>query len=179
MMLATAVQHAEGGGMSVPDFLFLLIAILVSAKILGELAERMGQPAVLGELLAGVLLGSSVFGLVDPSVEIVHLLAEIGVVLLLFQIGLETNLGQLLRVGPASSAVAAIGAVVDRRTGRSVPNRRRSPGCMPAISAFIRSLNVKYIGSSVACVISGCTSVGPGRNARPNGRVTRSPRRRW
>jgi Kef-type K+ transport system membrane component KefB len=92
MMLAAAVQHAEGGGMSVPDFLLLLIAILVSAKVLGELAERIGQPAVLGELVAGVLLGQSLFGLVDPSVEMVHLLAEIGVVLLLFQIGLETNL---------------------------------------------------------------------------------------
>jgi Kef-type K+ transport system membrane component KefB len=45
--------------MSVPEFLFLLVAILVSAKLLGELAEKVGQPAVLGELLAGVLLGGS------------------------------------------------------------------------------------------------------------------------
>lgn len=112
MMLAAAVQHAEGGGMSVPDFLFLLIAILVSAKVLGELAEKIGQPAVLGELLAGVLLGQSLFGIVNPSVEMVHLLAEVGVVLLLFQIGLETNLGQLLQVGTASTAVAAVGVAL-------------------------------------------------------------------
>lgn len=112
MMVATAFQHVEGGGMSVPDFLFLLIAILVSAKVLGELAERMGQPAVLGELLAGVILGSSLLGVVDPGVEVVHLLAEVGVVLLLFQIGLETNLGQLLQVGAASTAVAAVGVVL-------------------------------------------------------------------
>jgi Kef-type K+ transport system membrane component KefB len=117
MMLAAAVQHAEGGGMSVPEFLFLLVAILVSAKVLGELAERIGQPAVLGELLAGVLLGQSILGIVDPGVEMVHLLAEVGVILLLFQIGLETNLGQLLRVGTASSAVAVVGVALPFTAG--------------------------------------------------------------
>jgi Kef-type K+ transport system membrane component KefB len=98
--------------MSVPDFLFLLVAILVAAKLLGELAEKVGQPAVLGELLAGVLLGSSVLGILDPNVEVIHLLAEVGVVLLLFQIGLETNLPRLLKVGPAAAAVAVTGVVV-------------------------------------------------------------------
>ncbi|HSJ09939.1 MAG TPA: cation:proton antiporter [Longimicrobiales bacterium] len=98
--------------MSVPDFLFLLVAILVAAKLLGELAEKVGQPAVLGELLAGVLLGSSVLGVLDPNVEVIHLLAEVGVVLLLFQIGLETNLPRLLKVGTAAAAVAVTGVVV-------------------------------------------------------------------
>ena len=111
------VQEAEvaaevGHGLTVPEFLFLLIAILVSAKVLGELAERIGQPAVLGELLAGVLLGGSVLGILDPTLEVVHLLAEVGVVLLLFQIGLETNLARLLQVGGASAAVAIVGVVL-------------------------------------------------------------------
>ncbi|HEX6132496.1 MAG TPA: cation:proton antiporter [Longimicrobiales bacterium] len=97
--------------MTVPEFLFLLIAILVSAKLLGELAEKIGQPAVLGELLAGVLLGGSVLGVLDPNIEVIHLLAEVGVILLLFQIGLETNLGRLLKVGPAAAAVATTGVV--------------------------------------------------------------------
>jgi Kef-type K+ transport system membrane component KefB len=144
MMLAAAVQHAEGGGMSVPDFLLLLIAILVSAKVLGELAEKIGQPAVLGELVAGVVLGQSVFGLVDPSVEIVHLLAEVGVILLLFQIGLETNLGQLLQVGTASTAVAAVGVA------------------LPFVAGFYvcQALGLELLPSLVASAALTATSVG-------------------
>ena len=53
----------------VPGFLGLLAIVFASAKILGALAQRLGQPAVLGELLAGVLLGGSVLGLVDPTQE--------------------------------------------------------------------------------------------------------------
>lgn len=113
MIVAIAVPAAAAEtGMSVPEFLILLVAMLVSAKILGELAEKIGQPAVLGELVAGVILGASLLGLVDPRAEIVHLLAEVGVVLLLFQIGLETNLGRLLQVGPASAVVALVGVVL-------------------------------------------------------------------
>jgi Kef-type K+ transport system membrane component KefB len=98
--------------MSVPDFLFLLVIILVSAKLLGELAEKIGQPAVLGELLAGVLLGGSVLGVLDPHVEIVHLLAEVGVILLLFQIGLETNLARFMKVGGTAAMVAVVGVAL-------------------------------------------------------------------
>ena len=95
--------------MTIEAFLFTLVAILGSAKLLGELAERIGQPAVLGELVAGVLLGGSVLGIVDPNEEVIHLLAEIGVIVLLFEIGLETDLRRLLKVGAASSVVAAVG----------------------------------------------------------------------
>lgn len=112
MVAAIAPAAIAEGALSVPQFLFLLVAILVSAKVLGELAEKIGQPAVLGELLAGVLLGASLLGVVDPQSEIVHLLAEVGVVLLLFQIGLETNLGRLLQVGLASTVVAIVGVVL-------------------------------------------------------------------
>ena len=111
-MLLAVPAATDGAVLTVPEFLFLLVAILVSAKLLGELAEKIGQPAVLGELLAGVLLGGSVLGIVDPHVEVIHLLAEIGVILLLFQIGLETNLGRFIRVGPASAAVAVTGVVL-------------------------------------------------------------------
>jgi Kef-type K+ transport system membrane component KefB len=97
---------------TVPDFFLLLVSIFVAAKLLGELAERFGQPAVLGELLAGVILGTSLLGLVDPADEIVHLLAELGVVLLLFEIGLETDLKRLLSVGSAAFAVAIVGVVL-------------------------------------------------------------------
>jgi Kef-type K+ transport system membrane component KefB len=72
------------------------------------LSERLGQPAVLGELLAGVLLGPSVLGLV-PLTGSVLLLAEIGVILLLFEVGLETDLGELARVGGPALVVALVG----------------------------------------------------------------------
>ena len=118
----TAAHVADGAaahGLELPQFLFILVAILVSAKLLGELAEKIGQPAVLGELLAGVFLGSSVLGVLvmdpaagNPATEIIHLLAEVGVILLLFQIGLETSLPRLLKVGAAAAAVAVVGVVL-------------------------------------------------------------------
>lgn len=107
--MAMVAPLAQGDAMTIEAFLFVLIAILASAKLLGELAERLGQPAVLGELVAGVLLGGSVLGVVDPNAEVIHLLAEVGVILLLFEIGLETDLRRLLRVGAASSVVALVG----------------------------------------------------------------------
>ncbi len=129
-----ALAAAVEGTMSVPEFLFLLVAILVTAKVLGELAERIGQPAVLGELLAGVLLGASVLGIVDPGTEMVHLLAEVGVILLLFQIGLETDLKRLLSVGTASAAVAITGVVLPFLLGYFVAAWLGMP-TMPAVVA--------------------------------------------
>jgi len=98
----------------VAGFFLALAAILVAAKLLGELAERVGQPAVLGELVAGVLLGGSVLGIVPHeglAGEVIHVLAELGVLLLLFEIGLETDLREMFRVGPASLAVAVVGVI--------------------------------------------------------------------
>ena len=96
--------------------LFLVLAgMLVAAKLLGELAERSGQPAVLGELIAGVILGGSVLGIVPAEgtgAEIIHVLAELGVVLLLFEIGLETDLKEMFRVGTASLSVATVGVLL-------------------------------------------------------------------
>ncbi len=93
------------------DFGAVLLAFgaaLVGAKLFGAIAERVGQPAVLGELLAGVILGPSILGIV-PLSEGVFLLSEIGVVLLLFEVGLETDLAELLRVGGPAMAVALAG----------------------------------------------------------------------
>jgi Kef-type K+ transport system membrane component KefB len=98
--------------MHVGEFLFQLAILLTAAKLLGEVAERLGQPAVLGELLGGVLLGGSLLGIIDPADEIIHLLAELGVLILLFEIGLETNIRKLLAVGPAAIAVAVVGVVL-------------------------------------------------------------------
>jgi Kef-type K+ transport system membrane component KefB len=98
-------------GIDLPSFLLAFASALLGAKLLGEIAERLGQPAVLGELLAGVLLGPSVLGLV-PLTAGIFLVAEIGVILLLFEVGLETDLGGLARVGAPALVVALAGMVL-------------------------------------------------------------------
>jgi Kef-type K+ transport system membrane component KefB len=97
---------------TIADLLLALIAIFVAAKLFGEIAERLGQPAVLGELLGGVLIGVSGLHLVDPHDVTIHLLSELGVILLLFLIGLETDLRKLMQVGGSATAVAIIGVVL-------------------------------------------------------------------
>jgi Kef-type K+ transport system membrane component KefB len=124
----------EPGGVSVAQFLLLLAVILVAAKVLGELAERIGQPAVVGELLAGVILGPSVIGFVDPALPSLHLIAEIGVVLLLFGIGLETDLKKLLSVGGAAFTVAVVGVVLPFALGYFV-SRALGLTLLPAVVA--------------------------------------------
>lgn len=106
--------------LDVPQFLGLLVVVFGAAKLLGASAQWIGQPAVLGELVAGVLLGTSVGGLVDPKQEVLHLLAELGVVILLFEIGLETDLRKLVQVGDASAVVAIIGVVLPFALGYAV-----------------------------------------------------------
>lgn len=102
-----AVEH----GIDLGAVLLAFAAALVGAKLFGELAERVGQPAVLGELVAGVILGPSILGMV-PLSDAIFLLAEIGVVLLLFEVGLETDLEELARVGGPALAVALTGMVL-------------------------------------------------------------------
>src|SRR6476619_7625761 len=100
---------------SIPSLFLVFAAMLVGAKLLGELAERAGQPAVLGELIAGVVLGSSVLRVVPTAgatAEVVHVFAQLGVALLLFEIGLETDLREMFRVGTASLSVATVGVIL-------------------------------------------------------------------
>ena len=89
-----------------------IILILVFAKVFGELAERIGQPPVLGELVGGVVLAATVFKWmhVQASENLPLLvLAELGVILLLFEVGLESDLEEFLRVGPSAFMVAVVG----------------------------------------------------------------------
>ena len=109
---------SEGPVHGLAPFVLLSIALmLLVAKLGGELFAKAGQPAVLGELVGGILLGSlSLFGF--EWVErlradaIVAALAEIGVIILLFEVGLESNLGEMKAVGWSSLLVATLGVVV-------------------------------------------------------------------
>jgi Kef-type K+ transport system membrane component KefB len=82
-----------------PQLLLSLVALLAVAKAFGAIAQRFGQPAVVGELLAGVVLGTSLLGWINPADPVIHALAELGVLVLLFEIGLHTDINSLLRVG--------------------------------------------------------------------------------
>jgi Kef-type K+ transport system membrane component KefB len=88
-----------------------VLIVLVAAKIAAEVAERLGVPPVLGEILAGVLIGPSVLGAVSGTDEVLRTLGELGVILLLFDVGLEMDIGELRKVGRASLTVATIGVV--------------------------------------------------------------------
>ena len=105
------IQH----GLS-SSILIALAAILVCAKIGGALSEKLGQPAVLGELVAGILIGSlSLIGFQPVEFlrnnEIIGSLAEVGVIILLFEVGLESNIGDMLKVGWSSLLVAVAGVI--------------------------------------------------------------------
>src|SRR4051812_27754338 len=108
------------GHVDIAQWLGLLAIMLGAAKVLGLLARGIGQPTVLGELLAGVIVGPSVLRLIDPRADILHLFAELGVIILLFEIGLETDLRALLRVGTASAAVALVGVALPFVMGYAV-----------------------------------------------------------
>lgn len=101
-------------------YLGLLAAVLLAAKLCAAAARSIGQPAVLGELIAGVVVGQSLLGWLDPADPVLHVLAEVGVVILLFEIGLETDLGKMLRVGGAAATVAAVGVVLPFALGYAV-----------------------------------------------------------
>lgn len=103
--------------MSISEFLLILVVILIFAKGLGELCQIIGQPAVIGELLAGIIIGPSVLAIIqDVSIfehnSIFYLLAEIGVLLLLFEVGLETELSELLKVGEKSIIIGFFGILL-------------------------------------------------------------------
>lgn len=97
--------------------IFLWIAIILMLAKVSALIERVGQPAVLGELLIGVVLGSLyLFGITFfediKTNEIIHFLAELGVVILLFQIGIESSVKTMMKVGVPSFLVACVGVIL-------------------------------------------------------------------
>jgi len=92
------------------ELLLEMLVIFVCAKLLGELFERLALPAVLGEILAGVLLGPSLLAWVAPS-ETINAIAGIGAIFLLFTVGLATHPKDLVKVGGRSLQVAVLGVV--------------------------------------------------------------------
>ncbi|SNZ16392.1 cation:proton antiporter [Hydrogenobacter hydrogenophilus] len=93
-----------------------LALILFLGRIVGDTFSRLGIPSVIGEILVGILLGKSALGIIEPN-EIIKLLAEIGVILLLFNVGLEADLQRLKQVGIFAFLVAFVGAFLPMALG--------------------------------------------------------------
>ena len=88
-----------------------MLVIFVSAKLMAEVFERMNQPGIVGEILAGVLIGPSVLGWMAPN-EFLSALSDLGAMFLLFRVGLEVKSSELLKVGGTATLVACCGVVV-------------------------------------------------------------------
>lgn len=93
------------------DTLLALFLVLLAAKVGDEIFRRIGQPAIVGEILAGVVIGPSVLGIVSPG-ETLEVFAELGVVFLLFWVGLETRLSDLREVGGVATRVGVLGMAI-------------------------------------------------------------------
>jgi Kef-type K+ transport system membrane component KefB len=88
-----------------------MLVVFASAKLLAEIFERLGQPGIVGEILAGVLIGPHVLGWMQPN-EVLTILADLGVMFLLFRVGLEVKASELMSVGGTALIVATVGVIV-------------------------------------------------------------------
>src|SRR5947209_7407956 len=88
-----------------------MLAVFGTAKLLAELFEYLGQPGIVGEILAGAVLGPSVLGWIHPN-QVLSALAELGVMFLLFRVGLAVKSRDLMRVGKTALLVAVLGVIV-------------------------------------------------------------------
>jgi Kef-type K+ transport system membrane component KefB len=132
--------------MDIHHFFLNLFLILIVARFLGELFARWGIPSVLGELSAGILLGSSVLGIIEPN-EVLKILAEIGIILLLFEVGLETDFARLKDAGTKSFVVAILGVIIPFASGFST-----------AYYFFDLSFNISlFIGGTMTATSIGIT----------------------
>jgi Kef-type K+ transport system membrane component KefB len=131
-----------------------LVIILTAAKLGAELATRAGQPSVLGELIGGVILGNlTLVGFsgfehieVDPFID---MLARIGAIILLFEVGLESTVGQMLKVGLSSFVVAFVGVVVPFALGWGV-----GAWLLPGESVYVHI----FLGATLTATSVGITA---------------------
>lgn len=153
LVLLPSAAHAAAGDPFLP-LLFYLFFILFFAKLLGHISALLGQPSVLGELCAGILIGN--LGLAgfhgfdgiasDPSVDI---LAQIGVIVLLFSVGLESTIRDLLSVGWSSLIVATLGVAAPFALGWLV-----GAWLLPDASAYVHA----FLGAILCATSVGITA---------------------
>ena len=150
-----AASEAAGGHHDpVAGVVLALVVILVAAKVGGDLAVRVGQPAVLGELLIGVVLGNlslSGWGILSgyASDPFLDMLARIGVLILLFEVGLESTVGEMMRVGWTALRVAVLGVVAPFALGWAV-----GAWLLPDRSVYVHA----FLGATLCATSVGITA---------------------
>jgi Kef-type K+ transport system membrane component KefB len=103
-----------------------MLVVFASAKLLSEIFQRLGQPGIVGEILAGVLIGPHVLGWMAPN-DILRILSDLGVMFLLFSVGLEMRASELMKVGGTAVTVAVAGVVLAFITGWGVSSLWGAP----------------------------------------------------
>jgi Kef-type K+ transport system membrane component KefB len=126
--------------------LLQMLLIFAAAKLLAEVAERLQQPAVVGELIAGVVIGPSVLNWVQPN-EFLAVFSELGVLFLLFQVGLELKDFKLTRVGWDALYIAVLGVIVPFFLGRAIMLAMGHPG-----------IEATFVGASMVATSVGITA---------------------
>jgi len=155
LAVAPAAASESGGHLDpVAAVVLWLLVILMAALLGGDLAVRVGQPAVLGELLAGVVLGNLVlvgFDALEPikTDPFVDMFARVGVLLLLFEVGLESTVRQMLQVGWSSLVVAILGVAAPFALGWGV-----SAWLLPAEGPYVHA----FIGATLTATSVGITA---------------------
>ncbi|CAB4866393.1 unannotated protein [freshwater metagenome] len=144
LRILTGIPLASAGPTA--GVLLALFAVLLAAKIGAELFKRIGQPTLIGEILAGVVIGPSVLGLVHPG-ETLQVFADLGVVFLLFWVGLETRLSDIREVGGIATRVGVLGMILPLVAG------------FGAAKAFGDSTETSlFVGASLVATSVGITS---------------------
>ncbi len=151
---AVAAETAAGDPTAIARVLLALAVVLLAAKLGGDLAARAGQPEVLGELVAGVILGNlgllGLHGLEWMAHDAaLGVLAELGVVVLLFQVGLESTVGQMARVGASAVLVAVVGVALPFAIGWGV-----GAWLLPDRSAYVHA----FLGATLSATSVGITA---------------------
>jgi Kef-type K+ transport system membrane component KefB len=131
-----------------------LAVLLLAAKLGGELAMRVKQPPVLGELLAGIVLGNLSFGGFQPFQplavnETIEIIAGIGALILLFEVGIESTVGQMLKVGVTSLLVAVLGVILPFALGWGV-----GAWLLPGASSYVHA----FLGATLTATSVGITA---------------------
>ncbi len=123
-----------------------LLLVFGTAKLLAELCERLGQPGIVGEILAGVLLGPSVLNWVQPD-QVFTALAEMGVMFLLFKVGLEVKASELMRMGGTALLVAALGVILPFAAGWAI-----------MAAAGVSRIEAIFVGAAMVATSVGITA---------------------
>ena len=128
------------------DALVDLAIVLAAAKLGDELFKRLGQPSLVGEIFAGLLIGPSLLGLVAPT-EVLELFAELGVVFILFWVGLETRLSEMREVGRVAGVVGLAGVALPFACGMAF-----------GLAIGESTATAIFIGAALAATSAGITS---------------------